>query len=153
MLRSLTRLKRTKAAALEHPRLALYRSIIRAHQHYLPADARQLGDAYVRSEFTLHRDASATFMVQFERQWRDYLTTLRASDADAPLGREMTADEVAALSDEQKVQLRAYLERLKPHFVFLEDAHLSSRVHVRSNPSLTVKIRESTAGPPSVDTS
>ena len=112
--------KRAKPPPLEHPRLALYRSILRAHQRYLPADARELGDAYVRSEFALHRNASANFVAQFERQWRDYLTTLRASE-EGDIGREMTPEEVADLSDEQKVQL--------------------------------LKIRESAAGAPSVDTS
>lgn len=105
-LRPLARLKRTKAVPLEYPTLALYRDILRAHQRYLPPDARELGDAYVRHEFTEHRNASADFMLQFERQWRDYLTTIRSSDTEEPIGRAMTADEVAALSDEQKVQLR-----------------------------------------------
>ena len=103
MLRSFSRLKRT--ATLEYPRLALYRSILRAHQKYLPAAARELGDTYVRSEFVAHRDASTSFAAQFERQWRDYLTQLRVTPEDGPVGREMTADEVGALSDEQKVQL------------------------------------------------
>ena len=105
MLRTFCRLKRTAPPPLEFPRLALYRSILRAHQRYLPPDARALGDAYVKEEFALHKDASDNFMVQFDRQWRDYLTTLRATDAEAPIGREMTAEEVAALSDEQKIQL------------------------------------------------
>ena len=39
MLR-LVRHKRTAATPLEYPRLALYRSILRAHQRYLPPDAR-----------------------------------------------------------------------------------------------------------------
>ena len=105
-LRTFARLKRTKPPPLEYPRLALYRSILRAHERYLPADARQLGDAYVKAEFGLHREASPDFLTQFERQWRDYLTTLRTMNPEEELiGREMTADEIAALSDEQKVQL------------------------------------------------
>ena len=94
-----------KVTPLEYPRLALYRNILRAHQKYLPASARELGDAYVKKEFHDHRGASAEFLGQFERQWRDYLTTLKLTSDDGKLGRTMTADEVAALSDEQKVQL------------------------------------------------
>ena len=88
-------------------------SLLRAHQNYLPTAARELGDAYVKKEFRLHRGASPDFMQQFERQWRDYLTHLRRAggavqhDAHAggasAVGREMTAEEVGALSDEQKV--------------------------------------------------
>ena len=106
MLRTFSRLRRAKAEPLEYPRLALYRSILRAHAKYLPPNARDLGDAYVKREFQLHRGASESFLSQFERQWRDYLTTLRAGAGnEEPIGRELTADEVAALSDEQKVQL------------------------------------------------
>ena len=49
-------------------------------------------------------------MSQFERQWRDYLTLVRVGDrsTDHGHGREMTPEEVAALSDEQKVQLVRY---------------------------------------------
>ena len=99
-----------RATKLQFPALALYRDILRAHQRYLPADARALGDGYVKAEFQLHRDASADFKVQFERQWRDYLTQLRRGDPEADngtsaIGREMTADELGALSEEQKIQL------------------------------------------------
>lgn len=106
-VRVFSRLKRTKPVALEYPRLALYRSILRAHQQYLPADARKLGDAYVKTEFGLHRDASDNFMGQFNRQWRDYLTTLRTMDPEKALGRELLPDEVAGMSDEQKVCMNA----------------------------------------------
>ena len=99
------RLKRTKAEPLQYPTLALYRSILRAHQQYLPEAHRDLGDGYVRAEFGLHRDASPEFKVQFERQWRDYLTTLHVTHKDGVMGKEMTPEEVAALNDEQKVQL------------------------------------------------
>ena len=97
--------KRAARAALQYPRLALYRSILRAHQTQLPVEARELGDSYVRAEFALHRDAEPNFIVQFERQWRDYLTQLRQPAADGGFGRAMTEEEVSALSDEQKVQL------------------------------------------------
>ena len=59
----------------------------------------------MKKEFLDHRGASAEFLSQFDRQWRDYLTTLKLTSDDGVLGRTMTAEEVAALSDEQKVQL------------------------------------------------
>ena len=100
--------RRAKPVQLEYPRLALYRDILRAHQKFLPANARELGDAYVKKEFIEHRTASPEFLGQFERQWRDYLTVLRRDDGaseDQLIGRDLTADEIAALSDEQKVKL------------------------------------------------
>jgi len=96
---------RSRAPTLLYPTLALYRQILRAHTK-LPVAHRELGDAYVREEFRAHRGASAAFLVEFERQWRDYLQqVLRPEMHDQGLGREMTAGEVAALNDEQKVQL------------------------------------------------
>ena len=153
MLRSFTRLKRSAPAALEYPQLALYRSILRAHQRYLPPSARELGDAYVKSEFELHRGASAGFMAQFEREWRDYLTTLAVADKDGASGREMTADEVAALSDEQKV--RAWLAgRMFESGRCGAVARVTGRIDSRLNSQVQLlKIRESAAGAPSVDTS
>lgn len=47
----------------------------------------------------------ADFLVEFERQWRDYLHQVVRPEEDRGIGRAMTPDEVAALSDEQKVQL------------------------------------------------
>ena len=47
-----------RPAKLVHPTLALYRSILRAHQRHLPDAHREIGDAYVKSEFRLHRGAS-----------------------------------------------------------------------------------------------
>ena len=100
-------MRRAAARTAKYPMLSLYRDILRAHQKYLPGDARELGDSYVKAEFRLHADASDSFKVQFERTWRDYLTTLRVADPDRPeaIGRDMTSDEMGSLSDEQKIQL------------------------------------------------
>lgn len=46
----------------------------------------------------------ATFLVEFERQWRDYLHQVLRPEEDV-IGRDLTAGEVEALSDEQKVQM------------------------------------------------
>jgi hypothetical protein len=54
--------------------LSLYRSLLRAHQHCLPADMRPLGDTYVRSEFKMHRTkASPSQLEAFVREWETYL--------------------------------------------------------------------------------
>ena len=84
--------------------LSLYRQLLRAHAQRLPAAQRELGDAYVKSEFRSHRDADAKFLAAFESQWREYLGVLRSQSVDAP-GRDLTADELSAMSDEQKVQV------------------------------------------------
>lgn len=35
--------------------LTLYRGILRAHKSHLPKEMRALGDAYIKSEFKLHK--------------------------------------------------------------------------------------------------
>ena len=42
--------------------------------------------------------------MEFERQWRDYLHQVVRPEEDV-IGRDLTAGEVEALSDEQKVQM------------------------------------------------
>ena len=96
---------RRLAPQVRHPRLALYRRILRAHEDHLPAAQRSLGDAYVRAEFRAHRGASPRFLDQFDRQWRDYLTQLAIQRPDEAPGRPMTDAEIASLSEEQQVQL------------------------------------------------
>ena len=96
----------SSSAAIRFSRnhLSLYRQLLRAHAQRLPAAQRELGDAYVKSEFRSHRDADAKFLAAFESQWREYLGVLRSQSVDAP-GRDLTADELSAMSDEQKVQV------------------------------------------------
>ena len=38
--------------------LSLYRSILRTHSKSLPHEMRSLGDAYVKSEFRLHKNVT-----------------------------------------------------------------------------------------------
>jgi Complex1_LYR-like len=57
--------------------LGLYRSLLRAHKNHLPADMRQLGDSYVKSEFQLHKSAKkAEHLTAFFREWENYLEEL-----------------------------------------------------------------------------
>jgi hypothetical protein len=57
--------------------LKLYRSILRAHANHLPPNMRGLGDAYVKSEFRLHKAATNTDqLAQFYAEWQKYLDHL-----------------------------------------------------------------------------
>uniref|UniRef100_A0A7S3X4S6 Succinate dehydrogenase assembly factor 3 n=1 Tax=Strombidinopsis acuminata TaxID=141414 RepID=A0A7S3X4S6_9SPIT len=101
--------------AYTRPLLKLYRDIRVAHRS-LPAAHRKLGDAYVRQEFRQHRAAAPEFLSEFQRQWRDYLTQLRrqASRGDV-LGRSLSEEEIAALSDEQRHSLANALDDREDH--------------------------------------
>jgi Complex1_LYR-like len=64
----------TKQAAL-----SLYRNILRAHQKYLAGprpEMKELGDAYVKSEFRLHKTANAQQATLFLREWNGYYQQL-----------------------------------------------------------------------------
>ena len=105
-------------------RMRLYRRILETHRA-LPPQHKKLGDAMAKAEFRKHANADESFLLQFERQWRDYLTVLRNQLASEPsrsapasahtpahaLGRELSDDELAALSAEQRVSLFEALER------------------------------------------
>ena len=115
---------------------SLYRSILRAHQRHLPNEMRSIGDAYVKSEFKLHKKASKPEQIeQFFEEWKKYLDqilmTARAKESasvgsiggngggGAQKGQQQQSSSVFAfgsdlppdveLSDEQ----RAQLEKLK----------------------------------------
>jgi hypothetical protein len=54
--------------------LSLYKSILRAHERYLPSPSmRKLGDAYVKSEFRLHKSAKPEQAAMFFTEWDKYL--------------------------------------------------------------------------------
>lgn len=101
--------------------LSLYRKILKAHKDHLPAEMRSLGDAYVKSEFKLHKKVENTAQLDaFFTAWEDYLNqmhkTARIKESSLSLGvKEMTASfgqhlpPDIALSDEQEMQL----EKLK----------------------------------------
>jgi len=66
--------------------LTLYRSILRAHAKHLPPQMKDLGDAYVKSEFRLHKSVTKQEQLdQFFVAWEEYLdqllTTARAKEA------------------------------------------------------------------------
>ena len=60
--------------------LKLYRSILRAHANHLPTQMRALGDAYVKSEFRLHKATTNTDQLsQFYTEWQKYLEHLQST--------------------------------------------------------------------------
>jgi hypothetical protein len=72
------------------PRLAvravsLYRSLLRAHKRHLPLQMKELGDAYVKSEFRLHKKTTQSeqiqqFLTEWDRYLEQILMTARAQD-------------------------------------------------------------------------
>jgi hypothetical protein len=67
-------------STLSHRGLVLYRSILRAHKQFLPADMRELGDRYVRSEFKAHRTATKEeHITAFYQEWNKYLEQLNVT--------------------------------------------------------------------------
>ena len=114
-MRSLSSLSRRKLGSAEFSLLSLYRQILRAHQHHLPATHRELGNTYVRTEFRLHQGAKPDFLQQFERHWRDYLKVIskppKPDDSGTVFGRDMTTQEIDALSDDQRVKLLEIREK------------------------------------------
>jgi hypothetical protein len=72
------------AAAAAGKASTLYRSLLRAHKQHLPAQMKELGNAYVKSEFKLHRTAKPEQVERFYKEWDGYLQqilqTARAHD-------------------------------------------------------------------------
>jgi hypothetical protein len=104
--------------------LNLYRGILRAHNRHLPTEMRSLGDAYVKSEFKLHKSVSKTdqldnFFVAWEQYLDQILQTARRKEAvsagsldeksmaSTGFGQHLPSE--VELNDEQRGQL----EKLK----------------------------------------
>jgi hypothetical protein len=100
--------------------ITLYRSILRSHAKSLPVEMRSLGDAYVKSEFRLHKNVNNEEQLgKFFTEWEQYLKhiqeTARAketkaagltdSQQKADYGVELDADTSVGMTEEQKVQL------------------------------------------------
>ena len=102
--------------------LTLYRSILRAHAKSLPIEMRSLGDAYVKSEFRLHKAVTNEGQLgNFFKEWEQYLKhiqeTARVEETRAAgLTDSMKADfginldQSIEMTDEQKAQLQVLRE-------------------------------------------
>ncbi len=89
----------------------LYRSILRAHVRHLPNEMRTLGDAYVRSEWRLHRDVKdETTLNNFFKEWNNYLShilqTARARESRAVVGSSMDKDTMHPARDSRDVDIQ-----------------------------------------------
>ena len=99
--------------------LSLYRSILRLHRQKLPSQMRLLGDAYVKHEFRAHRDAKPEFLAQFFDEWDAYAEEMAAAPAvgsehdTSAMGRNLSDEELATLSDEQQVQVARLSDEVK----------------------------------------
>mmetsp|Transcript_6378 Transcript_6378/g.14423 ORF Transcript_6378/g.14423 Transcript_6378/m.14423 type:complete len:150 (-) Transcript_6378:2443-2892(-) len=77
--------------------LSLYKSVLRAHEKFLPRDMRQLGDAYVKAEFRLHRKAEPEQATQFFTEWEKYRQHIERT------GRENQSIDVGLVDQQQQV--------------------------------------------------
>jgi hypothetical protein len=57
--------------------MLLYRTILREHKNRLPIVMREMGNAYVKNEFSLHMKAKPEHLGQFYNAWEEYLDGLR----------------------------------------------------------------------------
>mmetsp|Transcript_7819 Transcript_7819/g.16736 ORF Transcript_7819/g.16736 Transcript_7819/m.16736 type:complete len:127 (-) Transcript_7819:3047-3427(-) len=66
--------------------LSLYKSLLRAHEKFLPQEMRQLGDAYVKSEFRLHKSVTKPEQLQqFFKEWNGYLAHIEQTGRERQL--------------------------------------------------------------------
>jgi hypothetical protein len=79
----------------------LYRSIFRAHKE-LPLPMKELGNAYVRSEFKLHKASKPEFLNQFFEEWEFYLQSIKSNKWRQT---DLDDDTISSLSAEQKQKL------------------------------------------------
>ncbi len=84
--------------------VVLYRSILKAHRSRLPWDLRQLGNAYVRNEFQLHKkvDKPQNLKIFFDA-WERYLIVMESRTEK--FGKDIGDDVRTVLSEEQKQKL------------------------------------------------
>jgi Complex1_LYR-like len=105
---------------------SLYRSLLRAHQTHLSQEMRQVGDAYIKAEFRLHKSASPKQAQTFITEWTAYLdqivmtaklnqsfsTVTDDSSSALSFGRDLPPD--VELTKEQKLQLNKLKDASKP---------------------------------------
>jgi Complex1_LYR-like len=80
-------------ASSRHRALSLYRNILRAHEKFLSGprpEMKDLGNAYVKSEFRLHKTANpqqaAMFLKEWDGYWQQLCMTARAREATISTG-------------------------------------------------------------------
>ncbi|CAG9320737.1 unnamed protein product [Blepharisma stoltei] len=91
--------------------LKVYRKILKCHK-LLPEEMMKLGNAYVREEFKKHHypkieKFTAAHYLTFLTSWKDYLLQM-ANPETRLYGRNLTSEEVNAMSKEQKETINKY---------------------------------------------
>lgn len=98
---------------LKNPLLAaipLYRLLLRTHRT-LPPDLRVLGDAYLKSEFRLHRTTeNPIHIIGFLSEWQKYAQELKG---DAWRGSKIDKEQIERMSEEQVGQLFELMQATK----------------------------------------
>ena len=93
-----------------HRAVVLYRAILKVHRIKLPVTLRVLGNEYVKNEFKLHKNVkNSALLDKFYNGWEDYLRMMIRQELDT-IGKDMTEDELAQLSDEQREKLTTLKE-------------------------------------------
>lgn len=103
-----------EASATLLPPILLYRRILRAHRN-LPPEMRSLGDAYVRSEFRLHRKVTnPAHVIGFLSQWKMYLEQMPDREGGKYYkGRKLDTTVIEKMSSEQLGQLYEFMQSTK----------------------------------------
>ena len=92
--------------------LSLYRSILREHKLRLPAKMKSLGDAYVKQEFRLHKEAKPEHLRRFMNSWENYLQTLqKQAEGGGKIGVNIDANDVNRMTEEQKQKMRGLMDK------------------------------------------
>jgi hypothetical protein len=91
--------------------LSLYRSILREHKLRLPAKMKSLGDAYVKQEFRLHKEAKPEHLRRFMNSWENYLQTLQTQAEGGKIGVNIDANDVNRMTEEQKQKMRGLMDK------------------------------------------
>lgn len=93
------------------PPLKLYKAILRAHAHKLPAELRALGDQYLKAEFKAHKSIdNPLHIVGFLTQWQDYLKGIDGGDW---IDRKLSQEDLDKMTPEQVGQLYELMEEAK----------------------------------------
>lgn len=103
----------------------LYKIIFRLHKS-MPDELRDMGNAYVRSEFKLHKNAAPEHVKIFMNEWGNYTKTLMRQ-VNPKYGLKLGApleDKLDELNDNQVTQL---------YELFLE-ATKTERINSEQNP-------------------
>jgi hypothetical protein len=81
--------------------ISLYRALLKIHNAKLPPELRNMGNAYVKAEFRLHKSAKPEFVNTFMTQWNDYYVQL-SQQGMAGYGKDM---DTSSMSPEQLQKL------------------------------------------------